>query len=34
MAGSSTNNKIVANNVWAGQLYLEDKFDWNQLYLP
>jgi hypothetical protein len=25
MAGSSTNNHIVANNVWAGQLYLVDK---------
>jgi nitrous oxidase accessory protein NosD len=25
MTGSSTNNKIVANNVWAGQIYLADK---------
>jgi len=25
MTGSSANNKIVANNVWAGQLYLADK---------
>ena len=25
MTGSSTNNKIVGNNVWAGQIYLTDK---------
>jgi nitrous oxidase accessory protein len=25
MTGGSTNNKIVANDVWAGQLYLADK---------
>jgi nitrous oxidase accessory protein NosD len=27
IGGSSTNNKIVANNVWAGQLYLVDKLE-------
>ena len=25
MTQGSTNNKIVANNVWAGQIYLADK---------
>ncbi len=25
MTGDSANNKIVANNVWAGQIYLADK---------
>ena len=27
MGGGSTNNKIVANNVWAGQIYLVDKLE-------
>jgi hypothetical protein len=27
MGKGSTNNKIVANNIWAGQYYLEDKLD-------
>jgi nitrous oxidase accessory protein len=33
MTGSSTNNRIVANNVWAGQIYLADKLvGINQIY--
>ncbi len=27
MTDGSTDNKIVANNVWAGQIYTEDKLD-------
>ncbi|MCL4429698.1 MAG: hypothetical protein M1167_02990 [Chloroflexi bacterium] len=27
MSGGSTNNKIVANDVWAGQIYLADKLE-------
>jgi nitrous oxidase accessory protein NosD len=34
MSGGSTNNKIVANNVWAGQIYQEDKLvGTNYVYL-